>query len=270
MTRVELLLFIGAAAASFIPGGGRGYDLGGVIATVLFASTLAVRTYRTTTRPNIVWQEARAAAESIKTLCWRYAVGSKLFPVAMDAAEADRLFVERLREILGGLRNLPSIRTEVTGQVQVTPWMRSLRAAPLERRRATFDRARLEDQQQWYAARTALNTRLLWRWHLIVIGLEFLGVVAGTLKALDVIELSVGKGDLVGLVATLGAAASAWAQTRQYVTLSAAYTIADEELSAIRTLLPHVSGEVEWEEFVDSAEAAISREHTMWRASRST
>ncbi len=273
LTRIELLLFIGAAAVSFvdIPVGRRGFDLGGLVATVLFALTLAVRTYRMAIRPNFVWQEARAGAESIKTLCWRYAAGSKLFPVGMDAAKADRLFIERLQEILGGLRNLPSIRTdEVAGQVQITPWMRSLRATPLDGRRAVFDEARLADQQRWYVVRSVMNTRQLWRWNRIVIGLEFLGISAAAVKALDVVDLTWGSGDLVGLVATLGAAAAAWAQTRQYVALSAAYTIASEELSAIRALLPHVSSETEWEEFVDSAEGAISREHTMWRASRTT
>lgn len=271
LTRIELLLFIGAAAVSFLDlrVGRREFDLGGLVATVLFASTLAVRSYRMAMRPNIVWQEARAGAESIKTLCWRYTVGSRLFPVGMDAAEADRLFIKRLQEILGGLRNLPSIRTDgAAGQVQITPWMRSLRAAPLDRRRAVFDEARLADQQRWYAARSSVNTRQLWRWNRIVIGLEFLGVSAAAVKTLGVVDLTWGSGDLVGLVATLGAAAAAWAQTRQYVALAAAYTIASEELSAIRALLPHVSGESEWEEFVDSAEGAISREHTMWRASR--
>lgn len=270
LTRIELLLLIGAAAASFgnFTMGERPIDVGGLVGTILFASTLAIRTYRATTRPNFVWQDARAAAESIKTLCWRYAVGSKLFPVGMDPADTDQLFIKRLQEILGGLRNLPAVRSEGEGQEEITPWMRSLRGAPLDLRRNAFDQARLESQQRWYAARTALNTRRLWRWHLIVIGLEFLGVIAGSLKTFGLLSLTWNSGDLLGLAATLGAAATAWAQTRQYATLSAAYAIASEELSAIRALLPHADSEAEWEEFVDSAEGAISREHTMWRASR--
>jgi hypothetical protein len=46
------------------------------------------------------------------------------------------------------------------------------------------------------------------------------------------------------------------------------YAIANEELASIRVLAAHATGETDREEFVDSAEAAIFREHTMWRASR--
>ena len=98
--------------------------------------------------------------------------------------------------------------------------------------------------------------------------LEFFGVVAGSVKAFGVLELTWSSGDLLGVAATLGAAAAAWVQTRQYATLASAYAIANEELAAIRALIAHADDEVQWAELVDSAESAISREHTMWRASR--
>jgi len=80
------------------------------------------------------------------------------------------------------------------------------------------------------------------------------------------------------LVATVGAATAAWVQAKQYATLASAYAIAiaiaiaiaNEELASIRVLSAHGTGEAAWAEFVDSAEGAISREHTMWRASRTS
>ncbi|WP_448609986.1 DUF4231 domain-containing protein [Geodermatophilus sp. URMC 60] len=272
LTCFELSLLILAAASGLlkIDAGRRGLDLGGVAAVVLFAMTLALRGYRMSSRPTRVWQDARAAAESIKTLCWRYAAGSRLFPPDLDDAEADRIFVERLREILGNIRNLEKIQPAGSGQLEVTPWMRELRAADLEQRRSTYERQRIEDQQHWYADKSAFNRRQAHRWNVVLLSLELLGVLAGALKALNVLGDAWNAGVLLGLVATVGAAATAWVQAKQYATLASAYAIAKEELAAIRVLVPHTGTEEEWLEFVDSAEAAISREHTMWRASRTS
>ena len=43
----------------------------------------------------------------------------------MDDAEADRLFIERLREILGGIRGLQTVQPTDSAHGQITPWMRA-------------------------------------------------------------------------------------------------------------------------------------------------
>jgi hypothetical protein len=270
LTRVELALLILAAASGLVtaPVSDQDIDLGGLLAVVFFALTLALRAYRMSTRPTRTWQDARAAAESVKTLCWRYAAGSRLFPADMDDAAADRLFVERLRDILGSLRGLPTVQPAGTAHAEITPWMRRLRAAPLDERRTAFERDRIEDQQRWYATKSDFNRRQSQRWSLVVLALEFLGVVVGAVKAFGLVGSGSTAGVLLALVATVGAAAAAWVQAKQYATLASAYAIANEELASIRVLSAHATGEAAWAEFVDSAEAAISREHTMWRASR--
>jgi hypothetical protein len=272
LTRLELGLLILAAASGLVstPVGDRDIDLGGLLAVILFALTLALRAYRLSTRPTRTWQDARAAAESIKTLCWKYAAGSRLFPPELDDAAADQLFVERLREVLSTLRELATVQPAATTHEEITPWMRTLRAAPLEARRTAYERKRIEDQQRWYAGKSAFNQRQSQRWGLVVLGLEFVGVVVGAVKAFGLLSSGSTGGVLLALVATLGAAAAAWVQAKQYATLASAYAIADEELAAIRVLATHATGETAWAEFVDSAETAISREHTMWRASRTS
>jgi hypothetical protein len=185
----------------------------------------------------------------------------------MAEADADREFVARLREILEGIRDIDTTAPG-GGSLEITPWMRDMRAADLAARRGVYERARIDDQQAWYERRARFNARQTRRWATVVLLFEVFGAVAGGLKAFDVLDLSWSTGNLVGLAAALGAAASAWAQTRQYATLTSAYRIAHEELSAIRALVRHVQTDAEWEDFVDSTEGAISREHTMWRASR--
>ncbi|MEU1012302.1 hypothetical protein [Streptomyces sp. NPDC005890] len=59
----------------------------------------------------------------------------------------------------------------------------------------------------------------------------------------------------------------AWFAVRQYETLGRAYTFAATELSIIHGRLSQAD-EDGWAQEEADAEEAISREHTMWRASR--
>ena len=74
--------------------------------------------------------------------------------------------------------------------------------------------------------------------------------------------------DLLGLAGAVIAAGAAWVQAKQHQTLANAYAVASQELAAISAQVDWASGEQEWAHFVDQAEEAISREHTLWRASR--
>jgi hypothetical protein len=57
-------------------------------------------------------------------------------------------------------------------------------------------------------------------------------------------------------------------QTKQFEPLGNAYAVAAHELGAIRARLDVHRTEREWAQFVSDAERAISREHTLWSASR--
>src|SRR5215831_19404405 len=50
-------------------------DWAGVLAIGCFAVVLFTEAFNYQTKPERTWYEARAAAESVKTLSWRYAVG---------------------------------------------------------------------------------------------------------------------------------------------------------------------------------------------------
>lgn len=273
--RVELLMLIAGAAVGILGtvgddndkiAGFNNHKVAGVSAAIAFVLAIVVRSFRITNRPDRSWQDGRAMAESVKTLSWKYAMRAGPFPNALADADADRLFVERIQEMLKQVEALSMTSTSVGESEQVTEWMRSVRASTLHERQDTYKNERLADQQRWYAERAEASSRKQLRWAIAILLFE----VCGAGFAVLLIDNPETPRELLGLAAAFGAAATAWVQARQFGSNASAYTIAHQELAAIRALLAHATEETTWAAFVDSAEGAISREHTMWQATRSS
>lgn len=214
-------------------------------------------------RHDRLWYEARAAAESTKTLAWRYAVGGEPFRVDLtNQEEADRLFVERLGKLREPLREFPLVpstsRTE-----QITSAMRELRSRPLPERRAAYEE-RIRDQFRWYARNAAWNDRRGHFWTLAMLFFELTGAILAVLVGTGVVTFN-----LAGFSATIVGAAVAWSNTKQHHGLATAYSITARELNELRTLSPNLASEETWASYVEEGEQAISREHTLWRPTRS-
>jgi hypothetical protein len=60
------------------------------------------------TKPDVLRYQGRAAAETAKSLGWRYAVGGRPFRVG-DTDATDRLFRKRLKEVMDPLYGLAAL-----------------------------------------------------------------------------------------------------------------------------------------------------------------
>jgi hypothetical protein len=76
------------------------------------------------------------------------------------------------------------------------------------------------------------------------------------------------EGDLLIFFGAVVAAMAAWLQTKQYRALATAYGITALELASVRTQVQWQQNDNDWAKFVNDAEEAFSREHTLWKASR--
>jgi hypothetical protein len=253
---------VGSAIEAGFTVGGRDIDGGGVISALAFLAGVGVAGYVLVSKPERIWYESRAAAESIKTLAWQYCVrgGSFDHDTATDALQ----FGRRVRRIVRGLRHagLPTIG----GSDVVTGAMSAFRARPLADRRAIYLNQRILDQNRYYARKAVENRGRAQSWFLTAIVLQAAGVVLAVLKALDVVGP-----DLLGIAATAAASALAWVQTKDSQALAESYVIAANELAAIlgeAEAHPKDLSEVDWSAFVRSGEQAVSREHTLWLARR--
>lgn len=265
-TFVELVILAAAAAVVGILAtarDGSAATLSGRIVVVLFIAVVLVQRSVAVRRPERAWFGGRVAAESVKTNAWRYSVGGDPFPASLPADECDRLFVARIDRVIESLGELALRPSGI--DYQITPSMRDLRTSPLDVRRRVYEDARIADQQAWYSSKAAWNDR---RYHLLST-LAFMLELAGVGIGLWLVFGDARSGEAwIGSITTVAAGIAAWSQTRQHSALASAYGLAALELASIRSLVGLARTEEEWARFVDDAEAAISREHTSWKATR--
>jgi hypothetical protein len=236
----------------------NGIEVGGIFAAALFLIAFLFEIWLLRRHPERDWYDGRAVAESVKTLTWRYAVGGHPYPISRtEAADAFTHDVAALGT------DVESLRPAVTGGVQVTDWMVSLRARPFEGRRDIYIHRRIHDQEQWYAQKATYNRRRATFWSFTLVTAEAIGVVFALLKGLGVVSI-----DLATIAAAVIASGAAWLAVKQHESIATAYALASSELGSVRLRIVAADEET-WADEVASAEEAISREHTMWRAARS-
>ncbi|MGE3336028.1 MAG: DUF4231 domain-containing protein [Rhodospirillaceae bacterium] len=266
-TRIRLFALLGAAFFGLFTWklAPSPVDWAGALAAFCFFLAVIIEAYLYQAKPERTWYEARATAESVKTLSWRYAVGGRPFDkTTLSDHAAAELFLSQLRGLFDVIKDLDLVPPTSSGE-QISQGMRDTRAMSLGERKAAYEGGRVEDQQKWYQAKAAWNRGRGARWALAMLSVEAVGVLFGILKAVGTIE-----GDLLGFAGAIGAAITAWLQTKQHRALATAYTVTALELASVRSGIALVTDEQGWAEFVSDAEEAFSREHTLWKASRTT
>jgi len=259
--RVRLGGLLAAAVGAAVSWELRTFQVGGLISLLAFAVALTAELYIATAQPDRVWYEGRAAAESAKTLTWRFVVRGEPFGDS-TGLPAERDLLARLDEIL---QDLPRSQagTREGGAPQITQKMRELRSQSFMDRRDLYLGARLRAQQVWYARNAAWNEKRARRWLAVSIAFEFLGVAGAMLRAFNVVDV-----DLLGPLAAAAAAITAWAQAKQYERLTTTYGVTASALASVASEAEGITEEDAWDAFVGRAEEVIGREHTVWRAAR--
>jgi hypothetical protein len=237
---------------------GDDVNLAALAASIGFLVSLLASSWLLWKRPEGSWYDARAGAESIKTLAWQFAVAGGEFPRSEDEDEVQRRFLDRTGEILS---TIGTVGTPVhAGNSQLTPRLLELRAAPLGTRQGAYLSERIKDQRDWYADKAAWNDKRRKAWGLLTLVVQALGLAAGLARAFFGLEV-----DFLGFAAALVAGITAWTRTKDYTELTEAYSVTAQEIGLLADE-PVPNSDEGWADFVDAAERAFSREHTLWRA----
>lgn len=259
LSAIRLISLFVAAIAGAVGLTVGSFDLSGLVLVLAFSSAAIAEIALIYFQPERDWYAGRAIAESTKTLAWRFSVQGDPFGPNLDLSEAKVLFRSRVAEILGRGRDRIPISQ---GSAVVTESMMNLRKQSFEMRRSSYVTYRTEEQQAWYSSKATFNQSraTLWRY----------GLLFGEIAAVVIAAMMFGRAeplDYAGIVAALIAGGAAWLALKQYSQITSAYRVAASELTLQADILVSVE-EADWPQAVADAEEAISREHTMWLASR--
>lgn len=238
------------------------------LSAIALILALMVRLGRAASGAELAWFSSRAAAESIKTLTWKYVACARGFEKSAKPHQADQRFITSCKEVIQDLRTVdPRLivaeETSLMGSY-ITDWMRVSRAHSRTQRMALYYEERLDDQLQWYRSKAKFHNRRARTFIKVVIVMYSIAITASFIQAFGLLSI-----DVLGIAAAVAASLESWTQLRHHKSLATAYEIAVVDLLTIREQLSDVHNEQSWAIFIDEAEEAISREHTTWRANKS-
>ncbi|MDO8777690.1 MAG: DUF4231 domain-containing protein [Burkholderiaceae bacterium] len=213
-----------------------------------------------TIRPDKSWYAARALAESIKTMTWRYTCRAEPFHIGDDGARA--LFAQKLKSALKQNIDLAGKLTEHLEADQITAAMEIGRSGDLEARKLSYRDNRIVDQLKWYSGKSKTNGIVAFWCFCALIALNFTAIVFA-LGKIQWPTVSIWPTDIF---IAAGACLLTWMQAKRFSELSASYALAANEISLIRLESLRPQTDEMFSEFVGDAENAFSREHTQWVA----
>lgn len=229
---------------------------------IMFLSLAAISlVYRVFLRPERDWYQARALAESVKTLSWRYSVRAEPF-AAPDKSATER-FTTELRDLLAANKSLGHLfdNTGSSGR-QVTDRMKIIRTFSLQDRRSLYLQDRAVDQLRWYQRKSKLNRNgsIFWMAIALILYAITIFIIAGNGKISFLSPWPIEPLLLSGM-AVVG-----WMQIKKFSELSAAYSLAAQEIGLAIEEAESAEDEPQFSVAVNSTERAFSREHVQWIA----
>jgi hypothetical protein len=231
-------------------------------AAVIFLSALFLSVYLALKQLENTWYRARAVAESIKTVTWRFIMRAEPFE-ASQLGDARREFRSVLAKIIREHKDLGAeLGGDVAAQDQITGEMLRIREFPWAARLDTYVIDRIEEQRDWYARKSALNRRHGRVWFGIFVTLQAGAILCTLLRV-----AYPARGFWPTEVFVAGAAiVLGWIQLKRFRELATAYALTAHEIGLAKDDGSNVSNDSQLGLYVAQTENAFSREHTQWIA----
>lgn len=235
---------------------------GSIISASLFLITLCILIYLRINRPDDLWYNGRAVAESVKTRAWRWCMRSEPYQDCDNVELVSRQFINDQKAILKQNRSLSeSLEADAGVKDPISETMGLIRSLLTEERLDVYKKQRIDNQANWYALKSQFNKRKARQWFWLSV---FLHAVAIGMLLYRI------KDPLLGLpveaVATAAGAVLTWLQAKKHNELNSSYSLAAHEIVLIKGEALSIKSEKDLSDFVLNSENAFSREHTQWTA----
>jgi ribosomal protein S17E len=256
------LFFAAVFSMSFLHG--VGYYITYAIILVVGLATLLTRALR---KPEQDWYRCRALAESVKTLTWRYLMHATPFQNSTGGEQQAKAELRnQLHSIFDENRTTAEkITSDWSGNDQITAGMDVIRNKNRRDRMAYYLTNRVDEQRRWYALKARQNKDRAKFW----VGISVVAYVFGGTLALCRIAYPTWQYWPIEPLIVIAASVVGWMQIKKFNELTAVYTVAAHEIGLIKPRSEAVKSDDDFSEFVNDAEKAFSREHTLWIARQS-
>lgn len=214
---------------------------------------------------NKKWYQARALAESSKSLTWRFAVGGLPFPASISVHDAREQLSESMLDLIETVGEPIYLSPKYLPETENMSLVESIRQSQLVTRQNIYVQKRLRDQEVWYGKKTQSLNRMRQKLNALTI-VSSACAILGSLALLVNPEMF--EYAFISFFASMALGAITIGQSYNLATDITAYQITHYEIKRILSLKLPVD-ENAWAQWVDDNEEALSREHVMWLASRS-
>lgn len=254
-----LFLLVLAALVSFLC---PNDPYGALASALLFLVTLGILIALRVQRPDDLWYNGRAVAESVKTRSWRWCMRAEPYQDCENIELVSKKFINDQKSILNQNRSLSEILESVSGiNDPISHVMKEIRGLPTTERLEIYKKQRIDNQANWYALKSQFNKRRAkqWFWVSVLFHIVAIGMLLYRIKD-PLFSLP------VEVVATAAGAVLTWLQAKKHNELNSSYALAAHEIVLIKGEALSIKSEKDLSEFVLDSENAFSREHTQWTA----
>lgn len=256
-----LFLLIAAALFAFISANDTN-PLSKIISTIFFLSTLSITIWLRVAKPDDIWYNGRAVAESVKTRAWRWMLRSEPYEDSEDIEIMIRKFISDLKQILEQNKSLiGELGIKSTIDDPITRKMQIVRSLDIQKRMSVYRDERITNQALWYTKKAKFNKRRSTFWFWITVSLHVAAII---LLLYNIKEPQMKLP--IEVIAVAASSVLTWLQAKKHNELSSSYSLTAHEIMLIKSSVTRISTENELSDYVMNCENAFSREHTQWVA----
>ena len=258
-----LLLIFGASFAYFADNNPN--SITKIISALFFLGSLGIMIWLRVSKPDDIWYNGRAVAESVKTRAWRWMLRAEPYEDCNDREIVRKKFIRDLKTILEQNQNLiGKLGISSANDEPITNEMLEVRSMNIDERIELYRRDRITNQALWYTKKSKYNRKKSRLWFFITVLLHAFAIA---LLLYNIKEPSLKLP--IEIIAVAASGVLTWLQSKKHNELYSSYSLTAHEILLIKAEVTRIQSEAELSEYIMNCENAFSREHTQWFARKS-
>lgn len=233
-----------------------------IVSTVLFLLTLFIMIWLRVSRPDDIWYNGRAVAESVKTRSWRWMMRAEPYIDCDNIEIVRKHFVNDLKTILKQNESLiGKLGISASIEEPISEKMIEIRKLNLSDRFNFYRQERITNQAIWYTTKSKFNKKRAEMWFWTTVSLHALAILLLLFNIYDPnAKLP------IEVIAVAASSVLTWLQSKKHNELSSSYSLTAHEIILIKSETNRIETEEDLSEYIMNCENAFSREHTQWFA----